>query len=107
LLTWQNPIVGRDDMAELASIAAKVHGRVQGVFFRSFVQQQARTLGLTGYARNLPDGGTVEVRAEGSREKLEELANRLRVGPAGAKVDQVEIEWSGYSGGFDGFRIRY
>ena len=94
-------------MAELASLSARVYGRVQGVFFRYFVQQQARTLGLTGYARNLPDGSTVEVRAEGDRKKLEELANHLKVGPAGAKVERVEIEWSEYSGSFDDFRLRY
>ncbi len=94
-------------MAELASLSVRVHGLVQGVYFRSFVQRQARTLGLTGYVRNLPDGVTVEVRAEGDREKLEELASRLKVGPPEAKIDRIEIEWSEYSARFGDFRVRY
>jgi acylphosphatase len=96
-----------DDMAELASLSVRVHGLVQGVYFRSFVQRQARALGLTGYVRNLPDGVTVEVRAEGDREKLEELVKRLNVGPAGARVDCVEVTWSECSDRFRDFRVRY
>lgn len=102
--------MGRADkieMAELASFSAVVFGRVQGVYFRSFVQQQAQSLGLTGYVRNIPDGITVEVWAEGDKEKLEELSNCLRVGPSGAQVDRVEIEWSEYGNRFDGFKARY
>ena len=94
-------------MAELASLSARVHGLVQGVYFRSFVQRQAQALGLTGYVRNLPDGVTVEIQAEGDREKLDELASRLKVGPPGARIDRIEIEWSEYSAKFDDFRIRY
>ena len=94
-------------MAELASLSVRVHGLVQGVYFRSFVQRQAQTLGLTGYVRNLPDGVTVEIQAEGDREKLDELASRLKVGPPGARIDRIEIEWSEYSAKFDDFRIRY
>ena len=94
-------------MAELASLSVRVHGLVQGVYFRSFVQRQAQTLGLTGYVRNLPDGVTVEIQAEGDREKLDELASRLKVGPPGARIDRIEIEWSEYSAMFDDFRIRY
>ena len=52
---------------------ALVHGRVQGVYFRAFVQRHAQALGLSGWARNLPDGATVEVVAEGSRAALDGL----------------------------------
>jgi acylphosphatase len=94
-------------MAERASIFVSVHGLVQGVYFRSFVQRQARTLGLTGYVRNLPDGITVEVRAEGDREKLEELVKRVNLGPPEARVDRIEVEWTEYSDKFRDFRVRY
>ena len=82
-----------------------VYGRVQGVFFRSFVTRQAEGLALTGYVRNLPDGA-VEVRAEGEREKLEELIGYLKVGPPAARVGKVVTSWSGYSGSYTDFDVR-
>jgi len=94
-------------MAELVSLSAKVHGRVQGVFFRSFVQEQAQLLGIVGYVRNLPDGRSLEVKAEGEREKLEELIKQLRLGPSGARVNDLQIEWDGYSGDFDRFGVTH
>jgi acylphosphatase len=66
-----------------------VHGRVQGVGFRYFVERAAIELGLTGYARNLDDG-RVEVYAAGPPDKLSELAGRLRVGPRWADVRGVD-----------------
>ena len=56
-------------MADLTSVQATVYGRVQGVFFRAFVAEQANELGLTGYVRNLHGEG-VEVLAEGERRQL-------------------------------------
>lgn len=66
-----------------------ISGIVQGVGFRWFVARHARAIGLTGYARNLPDG-TVEVVVDGPRESLPELERLLRTGPAYARVDRVE-----------------
>ena len=92
---------------DLASLQAVVRGRVQGVFFRAFVEEHARELGLTGYVRNLPDGRSLEVVAEGPSDRLEELASYLRVGPPSARVDQVVTEWSGHTGAHTGFRVRH
>ncbi len=94
-------------MADLASVRAIVHGRVQGVYFRAFTVRQARELGLSGYARNLPDWRTVEVQAEGERSKLERLVDHLGVGPPGARVERVETSWSEYTGSYSDFRIGY
>jgi acylphosphatase len=66
-----------------------VSGMVQGVGFRWYVARHARAIGLTGYARNLPDG-TVEVVVDGPEESLPELERLLRRGPANARVDRVE-----------------
>jgi acylphosphatase len=66
-----------------------VHGRVQGVGFRYFVQQRAVEIGLKGWARNLDDGG-VEVYAVGKTEQLSDLAAALYVGPRMASVLSVE-----------------
>lgn len=93
-------------MADSAALQAVVYGRVQGVFFRDFVSRRAAELGLTGYVRNLSGGG-VEVQAEGERKQLEELIGYLKVGPPAARVEKVATNWSEYTGGYTGFRVRY
>jgi len=65
-----------------------VHGRVQGVGFRWFVEREAQMLGISGWVRNNYDG-SVEVLAAGSREQLAQLRERLQIGPRAARVDQV------------------
>ena len=67
-----------------------IHGRVQGVGFRYFVERAARQIGVTGWARNLDDG-SVEVHANGSRAQLDDLESRLRQGPARADVRGFEV----------------
>jgi acylphosphatase len=90
-----------------AHLSAKVYGRVQGVFFRYFVRDVAKILGLKGYTRNLPSGDAVEVQAEGEKQQLEKLVEQLKTGPPGAQVRKVETNWSDYSGQFKNFHIRY
>ena len=68
-----------------------VSGRVQGVFFRASTRQQARRLGLTGHAINLPDG-RVEVLACGEASAIDELKAWLWQGPPAASVSAVEGE---------------
>jgi len=92
---------------EQTRLRALVRGRVQGVFFRDFTRICARRLGLSGWVRNLPDGRSVEVVAEGKRATLEELVANLREGPPGAYVQAVEVEWSPARSEFDSFRIRH
>jgi acylphosphatase len=92
--------------SDLASLQAMVYGHVQGVFFRAFVTQRAKELGLAGYVRNLR-GGAVEVVAEGERKQLERLLSQLKVGPPAARVERVASSWSEYSGAYSGFRVRY
>jgi acylphosphatase len=91
---------------DLASVHALVYGYVQGVFFRAFVSRRAEELGLTGYARNLPNEA-VGVQAEGERKQLEKLINHLKVGPPAATVERVVASWSEYTGKYSGFSIRY
>jgi len=94
-------------MVDKALLSATVYGRVQGVYFRYFVRNIAREFGLKGYVRNLPSGNAVEVRAEGEKRQLDRLLEQLKVGPPGAVVKKVEIDWSDYSGQFADFSIRY
>ncbi len=83
-----------------------VFGRVQGVFFRDHTQKWASSLDLTGWVRNLR-AGQVEVLAEGDKEKIEELINRLKQGPPLAQVEKVDVDWEDYVGEFKDFRVTY
>ena len=65
-----------------------VKGRVQGVWFRDSTRREAELLGITGYAKNMPNGG-VEVLASGTEEALDSLGVWLREGPPLAKVSEV------------------
>ena len=93
-------------MTDLASVRVIVYGFVQGVFFRDFTSRRARELGLTGYVRNRRDIEAVEVQAEGEKKQLEKLIDYLEVGPPSARVTRVVTEWSEYTGGYSGFRVR-
>jgi acylphosphatase len=86
-------------------VEVHVYGRVQGVYFRQFTKNIAQELGITGYARNLPNG-CVQVLAEGSKGIVELFVQKLRVGPPMSHVDSLEIEWKKPSGEFTGFVIR-
>ena len=96
----------KETAENLCSLHAVIFGRVQGVFFRDFVAEHAQRLNLTGYVRNLPDG-TVEVRAEGARRHVEELLGYLKIGPPSASVREVKTLWSGHSGRYSDFSVRY
>lgn len=89
------------------AMRAIVRGRVQGVGFRDFVQTRARSLGLSGSVRNLSDGRSVEVIAEGPRHDLERLADDLRRGPSSAHITAVDIDWRTPTGAHSDFRAAY
>ncbi len=94
-------------MSSLACVTATVYGKVQGVYYRAFTSRIAKSLGVRGYARNLPRLDAVEVIAEGEKEKLEELVKQLEVGPPEALVDRIEVKWSQFTGQFPNFEVRY
>ncbi|MDQ3076333.1 MAG: acylphosphatase [bacterium] len=81
-----------------------VSGRVQGVFYRDFVFNTARALGINGAVRNLPDG-TVEVVAEGDESKLNDFLTSIKKGPPLSKVDNVKVQWSESTKKFSSFEI--
>jgi acylphosphatase len=85
---------------------AMVHGRVQGVGFRYSTVIQARRIGVTGYARNMPDG-TVEVVAEGDEDKVKKLLVWLKKGPPSSRVDTVNVQYTQYNGFYKGFGVEY
>jgi acylphosphatase len=82
-----------------------VTGRVQGVGYRAFVQRVAIQSGLSGGVKNLDDG-RVEVDVEGSRQQVEQLIERLKVGPPAARVGEVTVKWEPPTEQRGGFQIR-
>ena len=81
-----------------------VQGHVQGVFFRETARRRAQSAGVSGWARNLPDG-TVEAVFEGERDAVERLVEFAREGPRGARVDWVDVV-SEEPEGLEGFSVR-
>ena len=80
-----------------------VSGIVQGVGFRLFAERAARRHGVSGFARNLPDG-RVEAVAEGLAQAVEGFVAELARGPAAAMVRDVRRVWEPPEG-LRGFRI--
>lgn len=92
--------------SDLTRVQAIVRGRVQGVFFRDFAREHARRLGLVGWVRNLSDGMSVEVIAEGPHAALQELVLHLRRGPPGAYVQANDVKWDSARSEFSSFLVR-
>jgi acylphosphatase len=69
-----------------------VRGRVQGVWYRGAMQEEARALGVTGWVENAPDGSVV-AEVEGERPAVDALVAWAHHGPAGARVDRVDVDW--------------
>jgi acylphosphatase len=73
----------------LKCLHVKVHGRVQGVFFRSRMKDECDGLGVKGWVKNLPDG-TVEAMLQGKPGDLDSILEWCRKGPERADVSRVE-----------------
>jgi len=76
-------------MREAQRILVRAAGRVQGVGFRYFCQSLARTLQVSGWVRNLP-GGDVELEIQGEPKILEEFLQKIKTGPPGALVGDLQ-----------------
>jgi acylphosphatase len=81
-----------------------ISGRVQGVFFRANTEEQARTLGLTGWVRNLTDG-RVESVFEGDNIAVEAMLAWCRSGTPPARVDRMDAVEERPSGEYADFAI--
>lgn len=68
-----------------------IHGRVQGVGYRAWVDHEARRLGLQGWVRNRRDG-SVEAVFDGEEKIVTEMIASCRKGPPSSRVDGVAEE---------------
>lgn len=68
-----------------------IHGRVQGVCYRAWMEGTARSLGVDGWVRNRKDG-TVEALIIGKEKAVDTLIAHCHEGPPAARVEQVTVE---------------
>lgn len=71
------------------SVRLYISGTVQGVFFRTFIKENAEKLGIKGFVRNLEDG-RVEVFAEGNPEEIRKMIDICKKGPKHSEIRSVE-----------------
>ena len=90
----------------MARYFGQASGRVQGVGFRFFVQQNSAALGLTGWVRNMSDG-TVTMEVQGEASAVDELARRLREGNMFIRVENLIWEEREEVPEEKGFSVRY
>lgn len=81
-----------------------IKGRVQGVSYRAWFSDLAKTMNIEGWVRNCNDG-TVEAIISGSNENVDALVKAATVGPTLADVKDVSVNDTDYNGP-SGFEIR-
>lgn len=81
-----------------------VSGKVQGVRYRTYAQESATDLSVTGYVKNKIDG-TVEVVAQGMPDVLKEFVEYLHEGSLQAKVESVSVDWRSIQVTYDDFSM--
>ena len=90
----------------MITIKILISGRVQGVFFRDFVKQQADKLNIKGFVRNIIDN-SLEIVAQGDGKSLKELINKIKTGPKFAKIDKIDVSCETSNEVFNEFKILY
>jgi acylphosphatase len=90
-------------MSERVTKRLTARGRVQGVWYRESMRQEAARLGVAGWVRNRMDG-SVEAVVQGPAASVEALVAWARRGPQAAQVDSLEV--SAAEGDFSGFEKR-
>ena len=83
----------------------RVIGNVQGVFFRAWTREEAQRVGVSGWIRNASDG-SVKAHIEGTEAGVEQLIDRIREGPPGASVDDVQVQETAFES-LDRFEVRH
>jgi acylphosphatase len=90
-------------MSEPVTRRLVARGRVQGVWYRESMRQEALRLGVRGWVRNRGDG-SVEAVVQGAREAVDALEAWARRGPPEARVDTLEVAPA--DGAFESFEKR-
>lgn len=81
-----------------------ITGLVQGVGFRSYTRNNAKSLGLKGYVRNTKSG-KVEVVVEGYEKQIDDLLDLLHKGPFHSQVENIDVIWEDPTNEFKDFTV--
>lgn len=81
-----------------------ITGLVQGVGFRSYTRNNAKSLGLKGYVRNTKSG-KLEVVVEGYEKQIDDLLDLLHKGPFHSQVENIEVVWEEPENKFKDFTV--
>ena len=73
------------------SVRLYVDGTVQGIFFRSFIKENAERYDVKGFTRNLEDG-RVEIFLEGGAEDVNKMIELSKKGPRHSQIRNVEVK---------------
>jgi len=87
------------------AVRVRVHGHVQGVWYRASTRAEAERLGLSGWVRNLADG-SVEAHLQGEARAVDEMVAWCDVGPSGASVTGVDVVPVPLDDTLAGFQVR-
>lgn len=82
-----------------------IKGKVQGVFYRSWIKTNALELGLTGFVKNLEDG-RIEAIFEGQKVKVEEMIGKCKEGSRASEVTHVDVIWEDAKEDYSDFVIQ-
>jgi len=85
-------------------VHVRVHGHVQGVFFRDTVSSEAAQRGVAGWVRNAPDD-SVEAVFEGEPDAVEAMVELCERGPSAARVERLDADEEEPEG-LSGFEVR-
>jgi len=83
-----------------------VNGMVQGVGYRYYARQEAVSLNLVGYVKNMPDGSVLS-EVEGARGLVEAYINALKIGPQWSSVQGIHVTWDKSTGKYNSFRVTF
>lgn len=73
------------------SLNITIYGKVQNVGFRYYTNKNARTLGIKGFVKNMPDG-SVYVEAEGDADIMNTFLEFCKNGPLWSRVDKINVQ---------------
>ena len=73
------------------AIFFRIQGRVQGVWFRAWIKEEADKRGVQGWARNRTDG-SMEGLMVGPEGQVDDLLEACHSGPPLARVDKIDTK---------------
>lgn len=83
-----------------------ISGKVQGVWFRATMKQEAEKRSIVGWVRNTVDG-KVEAVIQGDDYHVEDMIKWCYSGSSLSRVDDVQVSSLDNTEHYQGFKVRY